>query len=97
MDRRKSSNYLSEEKHGDRITRSTKLTKQRNREDKVMGQRSTRKQAKKAEMKKSDNFAYLANAFSSNEDCKSSVSDSNDGSDQVWTPPLEVYQYQYSL
>ena len=91
MDRRKRSNYISEEKRGDRkSTRSTKSTKQRNKEDEVMGLRSTRQQARKAEMKKCDNFTNPANAFSSDEDCKSSVSDSNDGSD--WTPPLEVNQ-----
>ena len=57
MDRRKRSNYVSEEKRGDRkSTRSTKSTKQRNKEDEVMGLRSTRQQARKAEMKKCDNF-----------------------------------------
>ena len=90
IDSRKRSTHLSGDKRGDRKSKSTDSTEQRNEEE-VVCQRSTRMAAKET----CENFAYV---LSSDEESKSSGSDCNDDSDPAWTPAsLKVYQYKHII
>ena len=90
IDSRKRSTHLSGDKRGDRKSKSTDLTEQRNEEEAVC-QRSTRMAAKET----CENFAC---ALSFDEESKSSDSDCNDDSDPAWTPAsLKVHHYKHII
>ena len=90
IDSRKRSTHLSGDKRGNRKSKSTDSTEQRN-EEKVVCQRSTRMAAKET----CENFAC---ALSSDEESKSSDSDCNDDSDPAWTPAsLKVHHYKHII
>ena len=80
-DSRERSTHLSRDKRGDRKSKSTVSTEQRN-EEKVAYQRSTRMAAQES----CENFAC---ALSSDEEIKRSGSDCNDDSDPAWTGAKE--------